>query len=111
MTPAVDIVEDSHGITLLADVPGASRETVSIKLDDNVLTLEAAISLELPEDMTPLYTEMIGKKYARSFTLSRELDAQNIQAEVSDGVLKLHIPKSEAYKPRKIEINVENGRH
>ena len=54
--------------------------------------------------MELLYAEMPASSYRRSFTLSRELDASKIEANLKDGVLKLRIPKAEEARPRRIEI-------
>lgn len=106
VTPPVDIFENQDGILILSDMPGASKESLRVELHGQVLSVEADIGLQVPTGFSPLYTEWNAKRYARSFTLSRELDPERVEAELSQGVLKLTIPKSEASKPRKIDVKV-----
>jgi HSP20 family molecular chaperone IbpA len=106
VVPAVDIFENENGITLLADMPGVNRNSVHLRLEDNTLHLEGDVALDVPRSLEPLLMEFNGRRYARSFTLSRELDTSNISAEMNAGVLKVNIPKAEAHKPRKIEVKV-----
>jgi HSP20 family protein len=104
MIPAVDVFEDDAGITLIADVPGATRESLSIRVDGDTLTLEAPLELGLPQELEAVYAEVRSGRYRRSFTLSRELDSQRIDAGLKDGVLTLRLPKLEAARPRRIEV-------
>lgn len=104
--PPVDVYEDESGITLLADVPGVSRERLGVRVDGESLTLEAIASTAQPEGMELVYGEAQYPSYRRQFTLSRELDTSRIEATLKDGVLKLAIPKMEEAKPRRIEIKV-----
>ncbi len=60
----------------------------------------------MPEHIELLHSELRTPLFRRSFTLSRELDSAKIEASLRDGVLRMHIPKAEAAKPRRIEVNV-----
>jgi HSP20 family molecular chaperone IbpA len=102
--PPVDVFENDSGITLLADVPGASRERLSVRVDGETLLIEASASTVGPEDMEVLHGEAPYPSYRRQFTLSRELDSSKIEASVKDGVLRLTIPKLEEARPRRIEV-------
>lgn len=104
LTPAVDVFEDDTGITLTADLPGVSSERLSIRVDKDVLLIEGEAALNMPEGMQALYAEVRNLRYRRSFALSSELDTQTIEASLRDGVLTLHLPKKETYKPRKIQV-------
>ena len=106
LLPPVDVVEDAGGITLLADLPGVAREAIGIHIDADTLTIEGAVSLDLPEGMEPNHVEVAVPRYRRAFTLWRELDSQNVAAEFAHGVLKLLIPKAQHAQPRKVEIRV-----
>lgn len=106
MLPRVDVLEDGNGITLLADMPGVSKDQLELKVEGNTLLIEGAISAPAPQQMEAIYVEVRVPRYRRAFTLSRELDPGGIQASLKDGVLKLHIPKHEQAKPRRIEIGV-----
>lgn len=105
--PPVDIFEDDAGITLLADLPGASREQLGVRVDGDNLTIEASAStVSVPQEMELVYAEAQFPSYRRQFTLSRELDTGRIEASLKDGVLRLTIPKSEEAKPKRIEVRV-----
>lgn len=107
--PAVDIFEDDAGVTIMADLPGVSRERLGVRVDGDNLVIEGAAEagdLASSGDMEIIYGEVLNPFYRRSFTLSRDLDASRIEANLNHGVLKLVIPKAEAAKPRRIEVQV-----
>ena len=104
--PPVDIFEDESGFTLTADLPRVGKDTLRVKVDGDNLLIEGEGSVAVPEAMELVYAEIRAPYYRRSFTLSRELDASKIEANLKDGVLKLRIPKAEEAKPRRIEVNI-----
>jgi HSP20 family protein len=106
VVPPVDVFEDESGITLLADLPGVSRDRLGVRVDGESLILEATATTVQPENMQLVYGEAQYPSYRRQFTLSRELDASRIEASLKDGLLKLSIPKVEEAKPRRIEVKV-----
>ena len=106
LLPPVDIYEDETGFTLTADLPGVSKERLGVKVNGDNLLIEGEVAIPAPQGMELLYAEVLASSYRRSFTLSRELDASKIEANLKDGVLKLRIPKAEDARPRKIEIKV-----
>ena len=106
LPPAVDIVENEAGITLLADMPGVSKDRLIVKVDGDSLTIEGQAEVKVPEKLDLLHGEIRNPYFRRSFTLSRELDPGHIEASLKDGVLRMHIPKAEAARPRRIEVNV-----
>jgi HSP20 family protein len=106
LAPSVDIVENDAGITLLADMPGVSKERLAIRVDGDALTIEGSAEVQVPEQIELLHSEMRTPHFRRTFTLSRELDSAKIEASLRDGVLRMHIPKAEEAKPRRIEVNV-----
>ena len=106
VVPPVDVFENDHAITLLADLPGVQREQLHIRVDGDTLVLEATAQTGGPENMELVYGEAQCPAYRRQFTLSRELDTGRIEAQLRDGVLRLNIPKSEAARPRRIEVRV-----
>ncbi len=107
LRPAIDIYEDAEGITLLADMPGVSRERLNLEVDSEALTIEGDAVIEAPEGMEALYADVRSTRYRRSFALSGELDADAIKASLRDGVLNVHIPKRAEVRPRKIEVHVD----
>jgi HSP20 family protein len=106
VVPPVDVYENDNAITLVADLPGTTREQLQVRVDGETLLLEATAAIHGPENMELVYGEAQYPAYRRQFTLSRELDASRIEAQLRDGVLRLTIPKAEEAKPRRIEVQV-----
>lgn len=104
LQPAVDIFEDSDGITVLADMPGVSKERLNIQADRHRLLIEGNALIEMPAGMEALYADVQSTRYVRAFALSSELDAERIEASLKDGVLTARIPKRSEFKTRKIEV-------
>lgn len=107
LLPPVDVVEDSGGITLWADLPGANREALHLRVDGDLLAIEADVALAAPEGLEVTHTEVALPRYRRTFTLSKELDATQITAELTQGVLRVRIPKAAHAQPRKITVQVQ----
>jgi HSP20 family molecular chaperone IbpA len=105
VVPPVDVFENESGITLLADLPGVSRDRLGVRVDGDTLLVEATATTAGPKEMQLVYGEAQYPSYRRQFTLSRELDASRIEAVLKDGVLKLSIPKLDEAKPRRIEVS------
>jgi HSP20 family protein len=106
LMPPVDVIEDSTGITLRADLPGVAKENLHLHVDAGTLTIEGEVTFATPEAMQSNYAEVGLSRYRRAFTLSKELDASKVSAELRNGVLSLRIPKAEHAQPRRIEIQV-----
>lgn len=106
LLPRVDVFEDDAGITLLADLPGVPRDQLDIKIDGETLTIEGAVATATPAGLQPAYVELRVPRYRRAFTLSRELDASQIEANLKDGVLNLRIPKQAHAQPRRVTVQV-----
>ena len=104
MRPPVDIFEDEGGVTLLADLPGVSREQLEVRVDGDTLLIEGTAAVPQVGEMELLYGELLSPVYRRSFTLSRDLDASRIDAQLTQGVLRLRLHKVEQAKPRRISI-------
>ena len=106
LVPPVDIHEDATGITLHVDLPGVSKDRLAVRVDGDNLLIEGLSAVEMPGQMELHHAEIRNPCYRRSFTLSRELDTSKIDAVMKDGVLRLHVPKSEAAQPRRIQVSV-----
>lgn len=104
MQPAVDICEDTDGISLWVDMPGVSRDRLDIQVDRDTLVIEGHAQIDTPEGIKPIYADVRSTRYRRSFALSSELDTDQIEATMADGVLNLRIHKRAESKPRKIEV-------
>ena len=103
VTPAVDIFENTDEILLVADVPGGDPNGFNIHFDKDQLFIEATTE-PIDESLNPLFREFGIVDYRRVFELAPGIDVENIKAELTDGVLSIHLPKSPAIKPRRIQI-------
>lgn len=106
LLPPVDIYEDDSGFTVMADMPGVSKEQLVVRVTGDNLLIEGSASVPATANMELVYGEVQSPQYRRSFTLSRELDPGKIEAKLSNGVLRLRIPKAEQARPRRIEVNI-----
>ncbi|GIW83081.1 MAG: molecular chaperone [Gemmatales bacterium] len=100
--PRVDIIETDEGFTLYADVPGAKPEDIDVRYEKGELMLHARCRPR-HENVRWLYREYGVGYFYRSFTIEG-IDPDKIKAEVKNGVLKIHLPKPEAAKPKKITV-------
>ena len=107
MLPPVDVIEDASGITLYADLPGVPKDKLDVRVEADSLTIEGEVSLPIAANMEATHAEVNLSRYQRAFSLSQELDREKVAAEFKDGVLKLHIPKMENAKPRRIEVKFD----
>jgi HSP20 family protein len=99
ISPFVDVLENADELLLVADLPGASADSVDVHVDNGELTLSAGrASAEAGSSGSP------SREYRRVFTLPRGIDGSKIDAELRLGVLRVHLPKSEARKPRRIDV-------
>jgi HSP20 family protein len=104
--PPVDVIEDATGITLYADLPGVPRDKLALQVEGDTLTIEAELGLDVPAGLASTHAEVQLARYRRVFTLSKELDADKVSAELQHGVLRLRIPKAEHAQPRRVQIQV-----
>jgi HSP20 family molecular chaperone IbpA len=102
MVPAVDIYENQDEILLHADMPGVVKNDISVNIDNGTLSLSGVRKLQTRGSAT--WEEFGNVEYVRRFSVPPTIDVERVEAELKDGVLKLHLPKSEAAKPRRIEI-------
>jgi HSP20 family protein len=106
LLPAVDVVEDATGLTLYADMPGVPKDRLNLHVEGETLLIEGEVVLPLPQGMAAHHAEVQRTRYRRAFTLSRELDPEQVSAELSHGVLRLRIPKAAHAQPRRIAVQV-----
>ena len=104
ITPPIDIHDSPEGLTLEADLPGATRENLVIRLEHNILSLDARIEPPAAEAARVFHREFHVGDYHRSFILSDDVDRERITAELKDGVLKIFLPKADRVRGRRIEI-------
>lgn len=100
--PAVDIVELEAEYVLSAEIPGVTREGAEVTVDEGVLYVRGRVECACPGKVD--HQELACADFERAFSLSDDVDATKITAEVEDGVLRVHLAKCEQAKLRKIEI-------
>lgn len=100
--PACDVYENQNEVLVLADLPGVTPDALRIHLDKGELTLEARRTVA--QEGRALGSEYRDVEFRRRFVVPGGIDADRITAELSNGVLHLHLPKSDALKPRRIEV-------
>src|SRR3954453_9313709 len=102
--PRVDIYETESGLRLLADVPGAKPKGLAITLERRVLSIRAEVEEHAPAGYSPIYQEYQVGDFECEFTLSGDFDPDRIEARLSEGVLRLTIPRAEQPAARTIKI-------
>jgi HSP20 family protein len=104
-TPAVDIFDTEEAIVLRAELPGLGPDDIDIEIDDNVLTLKGERRFQETVDEGRFYRlERAYGHFQRSVTLPQGVKADEISADVDNGVLTVRVPKADEVKPRKIAI-------
>ncbi len=107
--PLADIYETENELVLVAEVPGAARDDISVRVDKGVLTIEGDAKIDVPgQDYARTYVSFSAGQYFRAFALSDEIDREKISATVANGLLTVRLPKAETAKSRKIEIKVDD---
>ncbi|MFN0135828.1 MAG: Hsp20/alpha crystallin family protein, partial [Phycisphaerae bacterium] len=101
-TPAIDVIETSDAFLLIADVPGATRETVSVEYDNGMLTIQCPIAPRVTDESRFARREYAIGDYRRSVRIGEAIDVSRIGAELANGQLTLTLPKTEAVRIRKV---------
>jgi HSP20 family protein len=102
IAPVVDVYENVDELLLLVDVPGVTNDGIDVQLDKGQLTILAKRREDAPGSV--LAAEYRSCDYLRVFSVPQGIDASKIDAQLSGGVLRLRLPKSESVKPRRIEV-------
>jgi len=106
-TPSVDISETEGEYQIKAEIPDVNKEDVKVTLEDGVLTIQGERKHEKEEKGKKYHRiERSYGSFVRTFSLPDVIDNDKVKAEFKDGVLNLHLPKSEKAKPKAIEVKV-----
>lgn len=105
VNPFVSVYEDDNNYFLTANMPGVQKDNIQIKIDKNDLIIVAKINLEEKVNRKYIFREIPIANYYRKFHLSETIDSSKVEAQYSDGVLSIKLPKVESIKPREIKIN------
>jgi len=103
--PAVDIYEDKEAIYLKAELPGVKAEEVNVHVENDILTLTGERKLEKNEDRAGYHRiERTYGTFTRSFSLPKNVSSEGVEAEMSNGVLTVKVPKKAEAQPKKIAV-------
>jgi HSP20 family protein len=105
-TPRVDVYETPEELVVLCDLPGVKPENLELKVERGEMSLHGKVPPR-PETVELLTGEYGVGDFFRSFTISTEVKVKRITAEYKLGVLTVHLPKTEAVKPKRIPIKPE----
>lgn len=102
IVPRVDIFENDHEILVMADLPGVTRKNLDIRIDRKELVMVGRV---VQESVLPSLTqEFRVHDFHRSFSIPSGIEVKDIKAEMNNGVLHLHLPKSEMLRTRQITV-------
>ncbi len=103
--PPVDIKETDDAMTIFAEIPGLTKENVSITLENNVLTISGERKFEKDVEKENFHRiERVYGSFHRSFSLPANVATEKADASFRDGVLTVTLPKTDEAKPRQIAI-------
>ncbi len=106
-SPTVDVIEDDQEFLIKAEIPEVDKKAVRVSLQDNVLMIEGERKQEKEEKGKKFHrVERSYGTFVRSFTLPKEVAEDKLTAEFKDGMLLVHLPKTEKAKPKSIEVNI-----
>ena len=104
--PRADITETAHGFVVQVEMPGVNRQGLEVTFENGELTLVGhRTPVTVPTGSELMYRETRPSDFRRTFELDQSIDAAGITAKLDQGLLTLSLPKAEAAKPRRIEIN------
>ena len=104
--PDVDILEREDAFVIHADLPGVTEESVDIRVDKGVLTLDAhpAHEEEEQDEQNGIHLEYRTGSYHRQFRISEKIDATAVSGKMKDGVLEVVLPKMAQHQPRRVNV-------
>ncbi|HZS44014.1 MAG TPA: Hsp20/alpha crystallin family protein [Blastocatellia bacterium] len=105
-TPAVDIYETVSEIVVRAELPGVTKESLQVQVENNLLTVTGSRNSENNEARAVLRLERPWGNFSRRFTLPGNIDQGKIRSEFNQGILRVFLPKREEAKPRQIEVTI-----
>jgi HSP20 family molecular chaperone IbpA len=103
IAPMVDIFENDDEILLHADMPGVAKENITVNVDNGRLEISGTRRLQTKGSSS--WQEFGDVEYRRVFSVPQSIEVTKVNAELKEGVLKLHLPKAEAAKSRTIKIS------
>ncbi len=106
LAPRIDVAENPQAFAIEVEMPGVAKEDVRISVEGTRVSLEAEVrrNEQRKEGEALIHTERIVRKYSRSFNLPAEVDDQQAEARLENGVLRLILPKKQALQARQIAV-------
>ncbi len=105
--PKVNVYEYDDKVGVVAEIPGISKDNLTVDVEDDVLTIKGSKhGFDEDTDATVLRRELKHSAFERKFTLGESLDGENIKAEFKDGILTIDVPKKEEVKPKKSFVKI-----
>ena len=106
-TPLVDITEDEKEYLIKAELPEVKKEDVKVTVENGMLTISGERKIEKEEKGKRYHrVERAYGSFVRSFSLPDNIDSNKVNADFKDGVLRVHVAKSEHARPKQIEVKV-----
>jgi HSP20 family protein len=105
--PVVDIAENDKGYLLKIEIPGVREDDVSVTIENRLLTVSGERKPAVAEGVRYLRMERASGTFARAFQLAESVDPETVEARFRNGVLEIHVGKSEVSKPRVIQVKSE----
>lgn len=106
--PALDVYEDKESLIVKAELPGMKKEDLEISLHEGALTLSGERKAEPKHEIAETYrSERFVGRFSRTVTLPAPVDADKVKAAYKDGILTVMLPKTEAAKPKQIQVKSE----
>ena len=100
-SPSIDVVVEKDNVTVKADLPGLTKDDVTVTLQDNYLTIKGEKKHEVEQqDANYFLSERVHGSFTRTIELPMAVDAKKIEARFKDGVLHVTLPKTEDAKPK-----------
>ena len=103
--PNTDIFETDDALVVMMEMPGVEKKDVEVNLENDTLRVEARVDYGKYDGLEPLYAEYNVGHFARTFSLSRTIDREQIGAELDSGVLTLTLKKARDALPRRIAVS------
>lgn len=111
-SPSVDVYETENDLVIKADLPEVIEKDIDVRVENNMLTIRGERKLEQRvKEENYLRMERSYGFFTRSFSLPNTVNTEQIQAQYSDGVLTVSLPKRAESKPKQVKINVSNGKN
>jgi HSP20 family protein len=105
-SPSVDITEDDKEFLIKVELPEVRKEDIEVDVKDGIMTISGERKSETRDEKAHRIERFYGS-FARSFSLPDSVKGDDIEAENRDGMLYLHLPKSEPDKPKKVKVDIK----